>query len=399
MKEKALTELRLPDLWKEFKQNFYQSFWDEFEQYMKMIKKSYIEQALEEEICIYTNATNRYERTPQRLYRRNGYWKRFILLKDGSLQIRMPRLREKGFQSQIIPRYIRRQRQIDEVLKSIFLYGASTRLTAKALRPLFGQQLSAQTISNIAKSLDKELEAFHRRAITQKYLYLYLDAIVLKSKTGIESKKEFVLVAYGINIQGIREIIDFRVVNAESENKWTGFLQDLQIRGLSSDTLSLIVTDGNRGLDNAVDNVYPLVRRQRCWVHKMRNLRNYIKKKDEQECLSHARAIYNAKSRKEAKKRFEEFKDNWEAVYPKAVECIKKDWVTLTEFFNAPRQMWKKLRTTNVIDRAFREIRKRTRLMVCFNNVESIERIVYALISHLNEQWRRNPIYEFTQKY
>ncbi|MDW7971992.1 MAG: transposase [Thermodesulfovibrio sp.] len=138
MPEKALTNLTVTDLWKEFKRNFYESFWDELEQQMKLMKKKFIEAALEEEITTYVGA-KRYERTQNRVYRRNGYWRRYIILKDGKLQIRIPRTRQGGFESQIIPRYKRRQDEIDETLKQIFIYGASTRLTGKALKKLVGQ--------------------------------------------------------------------------------------------------------------------------------------------------------------------------------------------------------------------------------------------------------------------
>lgn len=228
MTEKLLTNLKLPDLWKEFNRNFYESFWEELEQKIKLMKKKFIEAALQQEITFYAGA-QRYERTSHREYRRNGYWKRYIILKDGRLQIDMPRLRETGFQSKILPKYIRRQEQIDAILRQIFICGASTRLTGKALKPLFGE-VSAQTISNISKSLDEEVKKLHSKVIVEKYLYLFLDAIVLKVKTGLGSKSKAVLAAYGITVQGIRKIIDFRVVDTESENKWTGFLQNLQIR-------------------------------------------------------------------------------------------------------------------------------------------------------------------------
>lgn len=397
MREKLLTNLKLPDLWKEFKRNFYESFWEELEQKMKLMKKRLIEAALQEEITFYTKA-QRYERSSERAYRRNGYWKRYLILKDGRLEINMPRLRETSFQSNIIPRYIRRQNEIDEILRQIFISGASTRLTGEALKPLFGE-VSAQTISNIAKSLDEEVKKLHSRAITEKYLYLFLDAIVLKIKTGVGSKSKAVLVAYGITVQGIRRIIDFRVVDTESENKWTGFLQNLQIRGLTDDTLSLIVTDGSKALENAVDTVFPLVLRQRCWAHKMRNVANYLKKKDRNLCLGEAKGMYSAENLKEAKKIFKEWAKKWESLYPKAVNCLRKDWEALVAFYRTPKELWRKLRTTNIIERAFREVRRRTRTMSCFNNVESIERIVFAVISHLNEKWEDTPINEFTQKY
>ncbi len=310
----------------------------------------------------------------------------------------MPRLRQKGFQSKIIPRYIKRQNQIDEILKQVIFYGASTRLAGKALKELFAE-VSAQTISNIAKSLDEEVKKFHRREIKEKYIYLFLDAIVLKIKTGIGSKSKAVLVAYGITLNGIRQIIDFRVVDTESKNKRTGFLQNLQIRELTDETLSLIVTDGSKALQKAVDNVYPIVLRQRCWAHKMRNVANYLKKKDKKESLFEAKKIYSADNLTEARRKFQLWESKWGRIYPKAVECIKKNWEELTAFYKTPKILWKKLRTTNIIERAFREVRRRTRTMSCFNNVESIERIVFAVISRLNEKWRKTPIYEFTKNY
>lgn len=130
MTEKLLTNLKLPDLWKEFNQNFYESFWEELEQKIKLMKKKFIEAALQQEITFYAGS-QRYERTSHREYRRNGYWKRYIILKDGRLQIEMPRLREIGFQSKIIPKYIRRQEQIDEILRQNFSVGHQHDLQGK----------------------------------------------------------------------------------------------------------------------------------------------------------------------------------------------------------------------------------------------------------------------------
>ncbi|GAQ94634.1 transposase, Mutator family, partial [Thermodesulfovibrio aggregans] len=125
----------------------------------------------------------------------------------------------------------------------------------------------------------------------------------------------------------------------------------------------------------------------------------YLRKKDEKECLFEAKKIYSAENLREAKRNFQLWESKWGRLYPKAVECIRKNWEQLTAFYKTPKSLWKKLRTTNIIERAFREVRRRTRTMSCFNNVESIERIIFAVISHLNEKWRNTPIYEFTQNY
>lgn len=206
------------------------------------------------------------------------------------------------------------------------------------------------------------------------------------------------LVAYGIRIDGRRELIDFMVTGYESERRWEGFLSNLYSRGLTGEALGLAITDGNAGLENAVDGIYPHVKRQRCWAHKLRNVANYLKKRDQKRCINEARAIYDARNRKEAVRAYTEWAERWKFIYPKAVKCIEKDIEELLNFYSSPSEIWIKLRTTNVIERAFREVRRRTRPMSCFNNTQSIERIVYAVLSHLNEQWRMKPLKEFTQK-
>jgi transposase-like protein len=240
MPVKELTSLTIPDLWREFNHSF-KDYWQEHDKTMKTLQKKLIEDALDAErsqwICC-----GSHERSAERLDYRNGYWRRWITLKDGRLEIRMPRLRSRGYTSQIITRYQQRIKQVDEALKRIFLYGASTRLTGEALRPLLGEAVSAQTVSNIAKSLDKEVTRYHNRTIEDNYLYLFLDGIVLKTKTGYGSKKRVILVAYGIKVDGRRELIDFMVTGSESEKRWEGFLSRLYIRGLTGETLGLIIT-------------------------------------------------------------------------------------------------------------------------------------------------------------
>lgn len=227
--------------------------------------------------------------------------------------------------------------------------------------------------------------------------FIAYNGIVLKKKSGFGAKKRVVLVAYGIRIDGKRELIDFTVANAESEKKWWRFLNDLCRRGLIGESLGLVVTDGNPGLENAVDLVWAFVKRQRCWAHKLRNVANYLKKKDLDRCINEAGAIYKAENRKEAEKAYGRWAKKWSSVAPKAVRCIEKDLDELLNFYSCPKQIWIKIRTTNVIERSFREVRRRTRPMSCFNHDQSIERIVYAVLNRLNEQWGKKPLKEFTQ--
>jgi transposase-like protein len=393
MSVKELTKITVTDLWKEC--NGIGDIWDVHEEAVKDFRRRFIEGALEAEREMLVGCKS-YERKVDRRDYRNGYWRRWITLKDGRLEIRMPRIRGMGYESGIIPRYKQRVKEVDAALLKIFLYGASTRLTGEALRPILGEGVSAQTISNIARSLDEEVVGYHNRSLEDRYLYLFLDGIVLKKKSGFGAKKRVVLVAYGIRVDGKRELIDFTVTNAESEKRWWRFLNDLYRRGLTGESLGLVTTDGNPGLENAVDLVWSFVKRQRCWAHKLRNVANYLKKKHSDRCIKEAGAIYNASDKREAEQAYGKWAKHWAPIAPKAVRCMEKDIEELLHFYHCPKAIWVKVRTTNVIERAFREVRRRTRPMSCFNHDQSIERIVYAVLSRLNEQWGISPLKEFT---
>jgi putative transposase len=397
MSVKELTQLTVTELMKEYKRSFW-SYWEEHDEAAKEFRRRHIERALEIERAQLISCKS-HERTAERKDYRNGYWRRWITVRDGRLEIRMPRIRGGGYESEVIPRYQRRIKEVDAALMKIFLYGASTRMTGEALRPLLGDSVSAQTISNIARGLDEDLKKYHNRRLQDKYLYLFLDGIVLKTKTGFGAKKKVVIVAYGITVHGRRELIGFMVTKHENERRWEGFLNNLYNRGLRGEGLGLIITDGNPGLENAVESLYPHVKRQRCWAHKLRNVANYLKKKDQEKCINEAREIYSAQNRRKAVQAYNEWSKRWRVISPKAVKCIEKDLEELLNFYCCPKEIRIKLRTTNVIERAFREVRRRTRPMSCFNNTQSIERIVYAVLSHLNGQWGRRPLKEFTQMF
>ncbi len=228
------------------------------------------------------------------------------------------------------------------------------------------------------------------------YQYLFLDGITLKVKGACGVKKRMVLCAYGITLEGKRELISFRQATAESESQWEAFLRDLYSRGLEGRDLQLVVTDGCAGLHRALDTVYSYTPRQRCWAHKLRNVSTRLPRKNQKECLKEASGIYQAKNRKEAVRCFREWSSHWQGIAPKAVACIGEDLDELLSFLDCPAEHRKKIRTTNVIERAFREVRRRTRPMSCFQNSASVERIIYGVMSRLNQGWKDKPLPNFT---
>jgi len=185
--------------------------------------------------------------------------------------------------------------------------------------------------------------------------------------------------------------------NGESFDAWEGLLNSLYNRGLKGENLRLITIDGSGGLKSALKVVYPRIPIQRCWAHKLRNVSNYLKKAYQEDCISQARKIYKAKNRHLAIAEFREWKKTWNKKAPKAVHCLEKDLEELLSSFSCPKNHWIKIRTTNVIERSFREVRRRTRVFSCFSNKQSCDRIIYAIFTYLNNKWKEHPIKHFTQ--
>ena len=383
-----LTETRLRDLWQEVKDQDSDQFWGELKVETKRVVKRLLEASLEEEMIERLQAFW-YQRNPDRRGWRNGFYQRDILIDLGLIEnLRVPRARIAITESQILERYRKRQGEVNRLVRDMFLAGVSTRRVGEVLEPILGDSISASTVSSITSALDKEVAAFLSRKIEDRFAYLLLDGITLKMKTAQGVKKKLVLTAYGITEQGEREIISFRLAGSESEAAWEAFLNDLYGRGLLGKYLLLIVTDGCPGLKKALDTVYPYVKRQLCWVHKLRNVAAKLPRRIQKECLKGARSIYQAKTKREAKRCFEEWAQRWRREASKAVECLEKDLEELLSFLECPEKDWRKIRTTNAIERSFREVRRRTRPMSCFNNAASCQRIIYGVISHLNSRWK-----------
>jgi transposase-like protein len=224
-----------------------------------------------------------------------------------------------------------------------------------------------------------------------------LDGVWLKVRRAFGPQRVLLLVAYGIRRDGTRELLAFTRAKSESQAGWEGLLNDLFRRGLRGRNLQLVITDGCPGLARALETVYPRVRHQRCWVHKMRNVLEKVRRRDEKQVKAQAQKIYLSANVAAARRAFERFRFHWRSRYPAMVRQLEHDLPELLHFFAFPRHLWRKLRTTNVIERCFVEVRRRTRPMVVFTNVESVERIIYAIFSRFNEDWKNHTLELFTQ--
>ncbi len=358
--------------------------------------KGVLEEVMAWEVSVYVGA-GRYERGEGRVDHLNGSYVRRLLTEVGDIEVRVPRTRKGGFRSGALGAYRRRGRDVDRLIVACFVRGMSTRKVALTVSELLGERVSASTVSRVGKVLDDLVRSYHRRRLLDQYIYLYLDGVSVKERRLIETTRRSVLTAYGITRGGVREVIDYRISGSESQSQWEIFLNSLYERGLVGDNLKLIITDGGKGLVKAVEMVYPDVPRQGCWAHKTRNVLDKVKKKDREEVKRDLNKISHAENKKMAVKAYWAFADKWREKYPKAVDSLARDFDGMLHFMDMPKSHWSKTRTTNVIERSFREVRRRIRPMGVCSNKQSLDRILFAVFDNLNNQWQDNPLSTFTQ--
>jgi putative transposase len=379
--------------WRQVKDDF----WGDVKHETLQLVQRLLETTMQEELAVYTQA-EWYARTGVTRPYRNGSYTRTLSTELGLLSaLRVPRSRDGGFRPTVLPRYQRRQAAVNRLLQEVFLAGVSTRRVGEVVQPLLGVRWSASTVSTVTKALDAAVRAFHQRRLLDEYQVLFLDGVRQSVKHALGATKRVVLVAYGITVFGRRELLSFRQSTNESQAAWEAFLNDLYRRGLAGKELRLVVTDGCPGLHAALAVVYPYARRQRCWVHKLRNVAAKLPRTIQTACLREAKTIYRAPTQREAVARFRTWERHWGTSAPKAVACLREDLEELLTFLTFPAVQRVMLRTTNVIERCFREVRRRTRPIGCFTNAASCDRITYAVFHRLNTQWQERPLKAFTQ--
>jgi len=363
-------------------------FWQDFERGRSKLTKWLYEKGLQADFDSYINA-GRHERVDKRRGHRNGYRQRSLLTRDGSMELKVPRDREGSYKPQMFRRYKRVESVIEDGIRAMFLRGVSTRKVGDILEVLFGERMSASYVSQVTKELDQAVNEFWNSPVDDDFRFLYLDGISVRIKTGLKAQRFMLLAAYGIRSDGSRRLLSFRRAKVESAACWKSFLENLKARGLRGNNLELIAMDGCKGLWSAVEDVYPLVRHQLCWVHKLANIAKRCPVRYRSECMIEVKRIMRARSEGVAVKLFRVWKKKWQKLVPGAVKCLEDDFDKLIQIFEFPERVRRMIRSTNIIERCFREVRRRLKVMGYFQNYKSCNRIIFALFEYFNSKWER----------
>lgn len=393
-----VTPIRITEQFQHFVADLQDSFWGDMYGRTRLAWKQFWEAESVRERDSYMKS-GWYDHVPceARADYRNGFYERDFVTRLGTIRLRIARTRKQNFVPKGIEKFQRRAEDVAILIREAFLRGISTRQVGRIVATFTGERVSAQTVSKLTRELDDAVRQFHEAKLEDRWAYLFLDGVSLRMRRPGSRKRVHMLVAYAVAEDGTRHLLAFQRSSGESQQAWEGLLRKLYERGLLGRKLRLIVTDGCPGLAAALETVYPTVPHQRCWVHKMRNILEKVRKRDYDQVKADAQAIYQAPNRKAAEVAFRHFNRKWRKQYGSIVGQLDRDLPELLAFFTLPRHLWRSMRTTNVIERVFVEVRRRTRPMVCFVNVASVDRIIFSIFHRFNLEWRNRTLKVFTQ--
>ncbi len=263
----------------------------------------------------------------------------------------MPRGRAGAFHTQVFERYARYEPEVAEALTDMFISGTSTHRVGKVAQKLLGVALSASAVSRLNQALTEQYEAWRVRPLLPHYRIIYLDGIHFTVRHGAQTDATMILTALGVDLEGNREVLAFRACAEEDKDGWSCLLQDLRNRGVSQ--IDLLVTDGHDGLLAAVASLFPATPRQRCLVHKQRNVLNAIPKREQQEVATDLAGIWKQDKQEEALLNLAAFKAKYQKRYPEAVRSLSEDEDYLLTFYAFPQVMHRYIRSTNAIESLF----------------------------------------------
>jgi len=333
-----------------------------------------------------TNA-QKYERTEGRQDTRAGHYRRKLLTTAGEVELEVPKLRSLTFETAIIQRYQRRETSVEEALVEMYLAGVSTRRIEDITELLWDAKLSAGTMSRLNGKVYEQIEVWRNRPLSRAYPYVYLDGIYLKRNWGGEYENVAILIAMAVNQRGEREVIGATEGMKEDKESWLGFLRHLKERGLQG--TQLFITDKCTGLIEAMAEVFPRARYQRCIVHFYRNVFSVVPRKKVKEVSAMLKAIHAQEDKEAALKKIgdiiEKLKDLKLNEAAGKVETAAYETLTYMDF---PREHWRRIRTNNAMERLNREIRRRTKSVGAFPDGRSALMLVCARLRYIEQsEW------------
>jgi transposase-like protein len=367
--------------------------WDTLETFARGKVQEFIQQLLEDEVTelLGREKSERRAEVDAPSGSRNGHGKpRRLALMNGTISVRRPRVRdvEETFRSRLLPLFQRRSKEVAALLPELYLHGLALGDFELALRGLLGDgaPLSASAIARLKATWQAQYAAWQQRDLSDVTLvYLWADGIYVKA--GLEDSKAALLVLIGADARGQKMVLAVVSGQRESTESWAAMLRDLKRRGLRAPKLT--IADGHLGIWSALATIYPESAEQRCWNHKLRNVLDTVPRKHQAEVKAALQAIANADTAREATALRDTFTRTYRRAHPKAVERLAHDWERMIAYYACPREHWKHLRTTNIIESPFAAVRLRTTAAKRFKTVENATVLIWKTLLVVEQHFRK----------
>jgi putative transposase len=348
--------------------------------------KAVLEEVLEEEMTHHLKAGYR-ELTPTRRGERNGYYQRNLLTPAGKIErLEVPRDREGEFVTEVFERYKRMTGDVEEAVLEMYLSGISVRKIAGVTDALSKVRISKDAVSRIASRLEEQQKEWRERSLEDKeYPYLYLDATYLKVRWGARVTTLALLVCVGVDEEGFREVLAAEVAGEEKGAAYASLLRDLIDRGLSG--VRLVVSDDPKGIKAAVAGELPGVGWQRCVVHFERNVLSHVPTSEMNEVAEDIKAIFKVRREETARALAAGFVELYGERFAKAVAIFEAGIEDALTYLSFPGSHHTRIRTTNMLERLFKEVKRRTRVVGVFPNETSASTLATEIALRSSEEW------------
>lgn len=321
-----------------------------------------------------------YQRSDSRKAHRNGYKERSLKTRVGELRLKKPQFREIPFETKVFNRYSRVEKALINAVLESYLQGVSTRRIQDIVSRLGIESLSASSVSRISKELDEKVEEFLKRPIEHPIPYLFVDASYFKVRTNSRYVTKAFMIVTGIRDDGYREILGARIADSEDELFWSGLFQDLKDRGLSG--VQLVVSDGHKGIQKAVETAFLGASWQMCHVHLVRAVLRNVAKKDQKEIAEKLKIALE-----DEREMLQLIQGLESRGYSKAADTAERFRFSLWNYKAFPREHWRRIRTTNGLERINKELKRRSRVIGAFPSDQSFMRLGVSILIDINEEW------------
>ena len=366
------------------------------EQWARGKIQAQLQQLLEEEVTTFLGRTKHERRSKVAPVdpptgNRNGYGKsRAFSMLNGTVMVKRPRVRDltERFESKVLPLFKRRTQEVGTLLPELYLHGLSTGDFELALRGLLGEgaPLSASSIQRLKARFELDYEAWKTQDLSNlEVVYWWADGLYVKA--GIADRKSALLTIVGVLTTGEKVVLACESGERESKESWLTLLRDLKSRGLKFPRLT--VADGHLGIWAAFGEIHPTGAEQRCWNHKITNVLNDLPNTVQRQAAERLKAMPYAETKGECERLRDVFVRIYRKTDKKAVETLLRDWDRLVTFYAFPREHWRHLRTTNIVESPFSSVRLRTDASRRYKRVEGATAIIWKILQVAEQSWRK----------